>query len=130
MGLGGGRVARRNCLTRAGDAGRLGGNPRRYTVSHTYYSEINLHLVWHTKNNRPLLSPEVEKAAHGAIRQRALRTPGVILHAVIGTEDHVHVAVSIPPMVPISTFIGDVKGYSSHTLNQLFSWPGERFAWQ
>jgi putative transposase len=76
------------------------------------------------------LTPEVEKAAHGALRQRVLGFPGVILHALDGTENHVHLAVSIPPTVLISTFVGDVKGASSFTLNQLFGAAGERFAWQ
>ncbi len=33
-------------------------------MSRNYYSEINLHIVWHTKNSLPLLTPDVESLAH------------------------------------------------------------------
>jgi putative transposase len=52
-----------------------------------------------------------------------------VFHEIGGTENHVHVAVSIPPTLLISTFIGELKGGSSHTVNQTFRAP-ERFAWQ
>ena len=30
-------------------------------MPHNYYSEINLHLVWHTKDSLPLLTPTVSR---------------------------------------------------------------------
>lgn len=99
-------------------------------MSHTFYSEINLHLTWHVKHNRPALTPELEKVAHDAIRLKALSFRGVVVHAVNGTEDHIHLAVSIPPTVLISEFVGQVKGYSSHAINEAVAGQGERFAWQ
>ena len=98
-------------------------------MSHAYYAEINLHITWHTKDNRPLLTPEVEKVAHEAITHQALAYRGTILRAVGGTEDHVHLAVSIPPTVLISEFIGRLKGYSSHTINEVVG-QTDKFAWQ
>ena len=99
-------------------------------MSHRFYSEINLHLTWHTKDNRPALSPEIEKTALHAIRRKAESYRGVIVHAVNGTEDHVHAAVSIPPTVLISEFVGQLKGYSSHEINQAFAGKAEHFDWQ
>ena len=54
--------------------------------------------------------------------------PGLLFHAVGGTETHVHTAVSIPPTLLISEFIGQLKGGSSHEANQVFG-PG-RLQWQ
>jgi putative transposase len=99
-------------------------------MSGNTYSELNLHIVWHTKNSMPLLTPEIETTAHAAIRSRILETPGVFFHEIGGTENHVHVAVSIPPTLTISTFIGELKGGSSHTINQTFANREGRFAWQ
>lgn len=82
------------------------------------YSEINLHIVWHAKNNAPLLTPDVEQAAHASIRARCLATDRVVFHEVGGTETHVHLAVSIPPTLLISEFIGRLKGGCSHEVNQ------------
>jgi putative transposase len=97
-------------------------------MSHNYYAEINLHIVWHTKLSQPLLSPEVERAAHGSIRARALVVRGLYFHDVGGTETHVHVAVSIPPTLLVSEFVGRLKGGSSHEVNQVMG-PG-RLQWQ
>src|SRR5690349_21345534 len=59
-----------------------------------------------------------------------MHVPGVILHAVGGTEDHVHLALSVPPTLTISAFIGELKGGSSHAVNQTFPAMTQHFAWQ
>ena len=40
--------------------------PGRFTITHNYYSEINLHFVWHTKTSLPLLTAEVEPVTQQA----------------------------------------------------------------
>lgn len=97
-------------------------------MAHVFYSEIHLHVVWHTKNNEPLLTPEVEAEAHGLIRGKALETKGVIVHAINGTVNHVHLAVTVPPSVRPCDLIGQMKGASSHSMNQRY--PGRPWAWQ
>jgi putative transposase len=99
-------------------------------MSHRYYSEINLHITWHTKHSAPTLTEELEKVAHRDIRDRAFATPSVVFHEVGGTETHVHVAVSIPPTLLISEWIGKLKGGSSHAVNQALPAQAEHFAWQ
>ncbi len=81
------------------------------------YSEVNLHLTWHTKRNEPVLVDTVENRTHSYLRHRALQTPGVIVHAEGGTEDHVHLAVTIPLTVPITDWIGELKGATSRYIN-------------
>ena len=81
------------------------------------YSEINLHLTWHTKHDAPVLVEMVENRTHHYLRHRALQTPGVIVHEVGGTENHVHLAVSIPPTLVIADWIGGLKGATSHHIN-------------
>ncbi|MBY0227688.1 MAG: IS200/IS605 family transposase [Gemmataceae bacterium] len=92
------------------------------------YSEIHLHLTWHTKDNEPHLVGEVEKTAWDAIRKKAAGYAGVILREVGGIEDHVHVVVSIEPTVLISDLVGQLKGYSSWAVNRTL--PHGGFAWQ
>jgi putative transposase len=87
-------------------------------MSRNYYSEIHLHMVWHTKLSQPLLTPPVERVAHQAIWHKIISCPGAFIHEVGGTETHVHVAVTLAPTIPISEFIGQVKGASSHEVNQ------------
>ncbi len=86
-------------------------------MSRNVYSEINLHITWHTKNNSPVLTPEIENRLHHYLHHRALETHGVLFHEIGGTEDHIHLAVSIPPTLLISEWIGRLKGASSHHIN-------------
>ena len=51
------------------------------------------------------------------------------VHAIGGVEDHVHLAVSIPPKIAPAKFIGEVKGNSSHFVNHVLK-PDFEFYWQ
>ena len=93
------------------------------------YSEINLHLAWHTKGRTPLIHDAVEHHLYEFLEQRVKQTPGAIFHAVGGTDDHVHLAVSIPPTLQVSDWVGQLKGASAHYLNQRIV-NRNRFAWQ
>ncbi len=90
---------------------------RRTPRPRNVYSEIHLHLTWHTKHDAPVLVDIVENRTHHYLRHRALQTPGVIVHEVGGTADHVHLAVTIPPTILIADWIGALKGSSSHPIN-------------
>jgi putative transposase len=99
-------------------------------MSGDYYSEINLHLTWHAKLSRPLLTPEVETFVHRDLRQRAVSVKGVFVHEIGGTETHVHMAVTVPPTLKISEFVGQLKGGSSHAANQRLGQRGKVLEWQ
>jgi putative transposase len=72
----------------------------------------------------PLLEPELYRA----IAAKAQDMEGFV-HAIGGTQDHVHLAVSIPPKLAPAKFIGDIKGYSSHFVNHVTK-PDFEFYWQ
>ena len=85
--------------------------------SHVYH-EIFLHLNWHTKNDQPMLKGDVEEFCHSAIKQKAEFIPGVQLYGIGGTDDHIHIAISIEPSVTISDMVQELKGFSSHEVNR------------
>jgi putative transposase len=87
-------------------------------MSRNYYAEINLHVTWHTKESRPTLEPKIEAIVHHYLRGRCINTPGVYIHAIGGLETHVHLCLSVEPTIAISEFIGQLKGASSHEVNQ------------
>jgi putative transposase len=99
-------------------------------MAKNYYSEIHLHIVWHTKISAPLLTPQIEPIAHRFLRERILETSGVKLHALGGTETHVHLAVTVPPTLTISEWIGQLKGASSHHVNQFIGMRSKVLQWQ
>ena len=99
-------------------------------MSKSYYSKINLHITWHTKGSLPLLTPALEPIAHRMLRKRIIETPDVLLHEIGGTATHVHMAVSIPPTLTISTWVGQLKGGSSHDVNQQVGMRQKALQWQ
>jgi putative transposase len=99
-------------------------------LSRNYYSEINLHITWHTKDSLPLLTPEVEPVAQRIVKKRAIETPGVFFHEIGGIETHVHLVVTVPPTLLISDFIGQLKGGSSHDVNQAIGRMPKVLEWQ
>jgi putative transposase len=92
------------------------------TVWHTYY-----HLVWATHNRQPLITDRLEAELYQYLRDKtkSLEAP---LYAIGGVADHVHLVVSIPPKYAIAKFVGQLKGGSSHQINQII--PGQKFGWQ
>ena len=84
------------------------------------FHQLYYHVVWTTKNRGPQLSEEVRPHLLDAIQQRCQRL-GSTLHALNAVEDHVHVALEIPPSRAVSTVVGQMKGASAHEINQLRS---------
>lgn len=74
------------------------------------------HFVWGARNREPLIAPEWQDSLHAVIAAKASDLCGIV-HAVRGTEDHIHLIVSVPPKLALSVFIGQVKGNSSHFVN-------------
>jgi putative transposase len=88
-------------------------------MSRRAYSEINFHITWHTKVNLPLIKAEIEPKLYNFLRKKMLETSEVFVHAIGGVEDHIHIAVSVPPTVQPAEWIGQLKGASSYHINQL-----------
>ena len=99
-------------------------------MSRNYYSEINLHIVWHTKESAALLTPEIEPSAWAFLRKRIVDHRDVFVHEIGGTATHVHIAVSVPPTLTPSTFIGELKGGTSHDVNHQFGVAKKVLEWQ
>jgi REP-associated tyrosine transposase len=99
-------------------------------MSGNYYSEINLHLIWHTKESLPLINDRIGPVLYRYMRQRIINTPGVFVHEIGGTETHIHLALTIQPTLQISDFVGQLKGASSHEINQTLSQRDKILQWQ
>jgi putative transposase len=89
--------------------------------------QLYYHLVWATKYRLPLIQPSWEADLYGYMTGKAHHL-GCIIHAINGTEDHIHVVASIPPTLAVSVFVKRLKGSSSHYRNQVAG--ADRFQWQ
>jgi REP element-mobilizing transposase RayT len=92
------------------------------------YWKLYYHFIWVTKNRLPLIDAVIEPQLYRAIAAKVKSMEGIV-HAIGGVEDHVHLAVSIPPKLAPAKFIGDVKGNSSHYINYVVK-PDFEFHWQ
>jgi REP element-mobilizing transposase RayT len=92
------------------------------------YANIYFHLTWHTKDNKPFLSPELRQEVYSIIRKKCNATREVLLVEIGGLENYVHLAVKAPPTLLMSKWIGELKGVSSFEINR--TRPQEPFAWQ
>jgi REP element-mobilizing transposase RayT len=86
------------------------------------------HITWGTKNRLPLIDPCFERDLHKVITKKGIEL-GAKIYAVGGIENHIHLLASVPPKLTLSNFIGQLKGNSSHFINQVLK-PDFTFFWQ
>jgi putative transposase len=92
------------------------------------YSRLFYHFVWATKERFPLITERNQEPLYAAITAKVKEFKG-LCYALNGTSDHVHLVVSLPPIVSLTTFVGQVKGSSSHLVSRLEAGQNH-FAWQ
>ena len=93
------------------------------------YSEIFLHLVWRTKEDRPFITAPVRSALYDFVAKRIAMDDRVSLEGIGGTEDHVHLCVEVAPTIAPADLVKDLKGASSHHINHLVPRVGTLY-WQ
>jgi putative transposase len=81
--------------------------------------ELFCHFVWHTKDDKPYIDEEVEHHLFACIGQKC-KQEGYHLIAINGTQDHIHVLLSLRPTQLISDAAHALKGSSSHDVNKHF----------
>ena len=92
------------------------------------YISAYFHYVFSTKHRQPLIRPEFQKELWaymgGIARKNNMKTI-----SVGGTNDHIHILLSLPSTVTISKAIQLIKGNSSKWINESFE-NSKPFAWQ
>ena len=94
------------------------------------YYRLFYHVVWATKDRLPLITPANVDAIYGVIATKVDKIGGIV-HALNGMPDHVHLVVTVPPVIALAAFVGQIKGASSHLARRLATTAGnELFTWQ
>ena len=91
--------------------------------------QCHYHVIWATKNRAPIITPMLEALIieSAQAKSAALECPILAINMV---EDHVHVAVSILPKIPVAEWVRNIKGITAHEINQTLPDLPERFRWQ
>lgn len=92
------------------------------------YWRLHYHLIWATYERQQIITPEREKMFYGVLYKKAEEL-GVKVHAGGNIEDHVHVVISIPPMLAVAECVRQLKGASSFAINHMDGSDGQ-FKWQ
>ena len=96
-------------------------------MPHTYISFV-VHYVFSTKNRRRMISPDLEQRLWPYMGGIA-RANNMTAFCIGGTEDHVHMLVSLPSTISVAKAVQLVKGGSSKWVHEQF--PEHReFEWQ
>ena len=93
-----------------------------------HYVSLVFHIIWSTRDRRPLLVGAREVAVHATIVAKAHQSGCKVL-ALGGVDDHVHVLLSMRASVSLSQVVRHMKGASSHLANHAEP-AAEKFAWQ
>jgi putative transposase len=92
------------------------------------YCRLFYHFVWATKERLLLVTEFNREPLYAAIGAKVKELKGIV-YALNGTDDHVHLVATVPPSLPLATFIGQIKGSSSHVASRLSN-DSATFAWQ
>jgi len=87
-------------------------------TSHAVYA-LKYHLVWITKYRKPVLRGQLGLRVRELIRPTC-ETLDVYLEKGHIAIDHVHLLVSVPPMVSVSELVQRLKGRSSRRMLEEF----------
>jgi len=93
------------------------------------YWRLHCHLIWATRERLPLIDDLREKEIRTSIITVA-RKFGCYIHAIGMIENHIHIAISVPPSQRISDVIREMKGKSAFQVNLRFPDANEKFGWQ
>jgi len=99
--------------------------PRRGdTLSHTYAQNI-MHVVFSTKERQRLIEKKFQPPMWSYVAG-ICKGAGIFVHNVGGMENHIHLLIQVPPVLPLAKAVMTIKTNSSKWANGL----GRDFAWQ
>lgn len=94
-------------------------------MPHTY-SNLIFHIVFSTKERRPLITDELRERLYEYIGGTIRGLDGTLIE-IGGIADHVHILLAVKPTVRLSDFMRELKSCSSKWANEIAR---SRFEWQ
>jgi REP-associated tyrosine transposase len=92
------------------------------------YCNLLYHLVFSTKDRRPLIDPKIKPRLREYVRGIVREEEGELLEFG-GVADHVHLLVRLPSTRAVADALRMIKANSSKWVNEIVR-HGPRFAWQ
>ena len=89
---------------------------KQLTHGRTCVYNINYHIIWGTKYRNKVLNDKIEDELKQLLYQIAKEKGFTISHLEIGLDDHVHLLISAPPKLSVTTIVSCLKGTSAFRL--------------
>lgn len=96
-------------------------------MSHSF-TKLWIHAIWATKDRKELIDYSIEGKLYDYIGEQ-LTELGCPIRIINGMPDHIHILFLQNPQKTISDLIRQIKGSSSHFINQQ-ELILEKFSWQ
>ena len=91
------------------------------------FTNLLTHLIFGTKDREPFIDPRLRPELHAYLGGLTRELKGKA-YGINGTDDHVHMLVSLPPVVWISDALRFINANSSGWMHD--KRPRKPFAWQ
>src|SRR6266481_655315 len=92
------------------------------------YTNLLYHIVFSTKERRPLITPEYEVRLYDYIGGMIRKVGGISLE-LNGTSDHIHLLAKLRPDCALSDVLRDLKANATGCMHDVF--PSlKNFSWQ
>ncbi|HKP36181.1 MAG TPA: IS200/IS605 family transposase [Pyrinomonadaceae bacterium] len=91
------------------------------------FTNLLTHLIFGTKDREPFIDSDTRAELHAYLGGLTRELNGKA-YGINGTEDHVHMLVSLPPVVSVSDALRFLKSNSSGWVHD--KWPRKSFSWQ
>ncbi len=91
------------------------------------FTNLLTHLIFSTKQREPFIDPGIRPELYAYMGGLTNELKGKA-YGINGDDDHVHMLVSLPPVVSISEALRFIKSNSSGWMHD--KWPRKPFAWQ
>ena len=92
------------------------------------YTNLLYHIVFSTKDRKPLITPDVKQRLFEYIGG-TIRGLGGVLIAINGVEDHIHILARLRPDKAVSDVLRDLKANASGWMHDVFPELND-FSWQ
>ena len=91
------------------------------------FTNLLTHLIFSTKDREPLIFPELKPELYAYLGGLSRELKGKA-YGINGTTNHIHMLISLSPVVSISQALRFIKSNSSGWAHE--KWPRRLFAWQ
>ena len=93
------------------------------------YTQIYVMIVFSVKGRMRLITKEYEEQIHKYVSKIVIEHSQKLI-CINGTDDHLHILVSIKPDIAISDLVRLIKSNSSKWINEEKGWFKGKFHWQ